>query len=116
MKSRKHVLTDKYPMLCAIVWMLLGIYGPNILVATLAEPLYETNQQLAFLVFFGGVIVISMLMWVLFERWYYPEYDGSMHIKGISRGFRYAAPVILFMISFPIYLNLPMRCPMPWYL
>lgn len=83
--------------------MLLGIYGPNILVATLAEPLYETNQQLAFLVFFGGVIVISMLMWVLFERWYYPEYDGSMHIKGISRGFRYAAPVILFMIVYRIF-------------
>lgn len=99
----KHVLADRFPLLCAILWMLIGIYGPNTAASTLVEPIYEKDPDFAFLLFFSAVIVISMIIWALFERWFYPEYEGSTGTKGLVRGFKYAAPVILFVIGYRIF-------------
>ncbi len=109
MKSRKivtrHVLADRIPLLAAAVLMIIGQYLPKVAVAAAVEPLSEfiSDSDLLLSLYFIVVILFSLLLVLLFERWFYPEYEGSLKGKGFGRGMLAALPVIVFIIAYRVF-------------
>lgn len=98
---RKHVVTEKIPLIAAAVLMLVAQYLPNFAVSAAIEPLYEKLGQPDILLRMYGVFVIlvALLLVLIFERWFYPEYESSLKLKGFGRGMLVALPVILFVFA-----------------
>ena len=45
------------------------------------------------------LIIVSFGMQWLFERWFYPEYKGSMTWEGLGARMRYILPALLFIAT-----------------
>ncbi len=112
--NRKHVLTDKAPIIVAVVLMLITSLTPGFLISTLVEEGYPliTGVNIADYMaqhegnlppilmpsFFIGSILFSIIVFLVFEWWFKPEYEGSMHIRGFKEGFLFSLPVYIFWI------------------
>ncbi|MCR4924409.1 MAG: CPBP family intramembrane metalloprotease [Lachnospiraceae bacterium] len=112
-KVRKHILADKVPLIIAIVMMLAASMLPPIIFADLTERIYTliTHKTITDIVMAGGEvpkivmysyhilsIIFSLILLVIFERWFKGEFEGSMSLKGFGVGMKYALPVILFWV------------------
>lgn len=77
-KTRQHKLTDKLPVLAAIIWAVIGLVGVQLVVYGLSYALHfvmpvfpkETNPI--------AVVVVSALALFLYKLWYRPEYAGAV--------------------------------------
>lgn len=94
---KRHVLADKIPLIAAAVLMLLGQYGPMYVVASVFELVAKESQASTY-AFVAVLIILSLLMALLFKRWFYPEYEGSLGTRGIGKGLVQALPLIIFII------------------
>ncbi len=113
-KTRKHILVDRIPIICAAVLILLAQFTPGILIADLVEKAYcaithenlledyiMVGKELPDILmnsFVIASIVYAFLMLIIFEWWFKPEYDGSLHIKGFGIGMKVAAPIMIFWV------------------
>lgn len=95
----RHVLADKIPLICAAVLMFISQLLPNALSSQLLDPFYEKYPDAVMTMHYILVIVISIIILILFERWFYPEYEGSLHLKGLKNGMMTALPVILVILT-----------------
>lgn len=94
----KHVLADQIPVICAAVLMFASQLLPNTVSSLLLEPVYEKYPDAVMTMHYILVIVISIIILLLFERWFYPEYEGSLNLKGLKTGIKTALPVILVIL------------------
>ncbi|MCR5451243.1 MAG: CPBP family intramembrane metalloprotease [Lachnospiraceae bacterium] len=112
-KNRKHVITDKLPIFVAIILMYIGTFVPNIVLSGLVEDVFSFVNKIDLMEYVsqtGDVpaglmpsyyvisIIFSFVFLLIFEWWFKPEYDGSMHIKGIKEGMIFSLPVIIFWV------------------
>lgn len=102
--SRKnHVLVTRFPIISAIIWIVIGTYLPTTTAATIVDPFYDSNPDLARFLLFIIADVISIISLCLFDRWFSPEYETSLSGKGLSYGFAISLPIILFIIAYKIF-------------
>lgn len=93
----KHFLADKIPLILAAVLMLAVSMLPGMVLSMIIEPFYNESNGLALqLLWCLGQIFVTVLILVLFERWFVPEYEGSMKLHGFSCGMKLALPVFIF--------------------
>ena len=96
-KYSKHFLADKIPLILAAVLMLAVSMLPSMGLELIIEPFYNESNGLALqMLWCIGQIIITVLLMVLFEKWFVPEYEGSMGSKGFSYGLKLSLPVLIF--------------------
>ena len=102
--SRKnHVLVTHFPIVSAIIWIIIGIYLPTTSAATIVEPFYDSNPDLARTVLFILVDIIALVSLFIFDKWFSPEYESSLGGKGLLYGFAITLPLIFFIIAYKIF-------------
>ena len=69
-QASNHFLADRIPLICAVVWIIIFMYGPNYIANEILEPFYEQNPALVMTLFHVVVILISLALLVFFERWF----------------------------------------------
>ncbi len=112
-KVRKHVLVDRIPIIVAIVLMEVVSTVPSIVTSTLVEEAFVAINHVDMTEyimagndipagvmnsFFASTILCALLILLLFELWFRPEYEGSMRGKGMGAGMKFLAPVFIFWI------------------
>lgn len=96
-KISKHFLADKIPLILAAVLMLAVSMLPGMVLSMIIEPFYnETNAKTLVLLWCVSQIVVTVLILILFEKWFFPEYEGSMKMNGFSYGMKLTIPVFIF--------------------
>ena len=102
--SRKnHVIATRFPIISAIIWIVIGSYFPSTAAATIVEPFYDYNPGLIRMIFFGIAIVISIISMVIFELWFSPEYESALKGKGLVYGFVIIIPLIIFVVGYRVF-------------
>jgi len=101
----RHVLTEKVPLIVAALWMIIGQYLPLITVSSAVDPFYDKLSENNFFIdlLFIAMMLFSIILVIIFERWFYPEYKSSLKLDGFLRGMAAAFPVILFIIAYRIF-------------
>ena len=96
-KFSKHFLADKIPLILAAVLMIAVSMLPGMILSMIIEPFYnEANAKTLVLLWCISQIVVTVLIMILFEKWFVPEYEGSMKMKGFSYGMKLTIPVFIF--------------------
>lgn len=98
----RHLLADKVPFLVAFVLMMVVVYLPNTAISSIIELFTQESGSAVMMVFYLSVIALSLILLVLFERWFYPEYDGSMTIGGMGYGLRLLLPAFVFWAAWTV--------------
>ncbi len=96
---KRHVLTEKVPLIVAAALIIIAQYMPNMIVSLALDLLYERLGQPEILLqaYSLCVILVSILIVLGFERWFYPEYESSLKLKGFGRGMRTALPMFILI-------------------
>lgn len=96
-KFSKHYLADKVPLILSAVLMLAGAFLPNIIISSIIDPFYnESNGITLQILWCIGVVIISFLCLLLFDKWFSPEYESSMRSEGLAYGLKLLLPTIIF--------------------
>ena len=76
---------------------------PSMALSLVIEPFYnESNGLMLQMIWCIGQIIVTILLMVLFEKWFVPEYEGSMQMKGLAYGLKLSLPVIIFYVIWTI--------------
>lgn len=94
--TSKHVLADRIPLILAAGIMVAMSYVPNTLASLVLMPFASSTSPLVTLVYCALSAAIAFLALVLFDKWFSPEYEGSITMKGFVDGIKYLLPVIAF--------------------
>ncbi|MCR5748352.1 MAG: CPBP family intramembrane metalloprotease [Lachnospiraceae bacterium] len=100
---RKHLLSDKLPLVAATLLMLASLNLVDIILAysLMYLPLYEFEY---FSILYTVIrIAISFLILYLFKLWFSPEYEGSVKTSGFLYGLKLFLP---FVIIWAVWLTL----------
>ncbi len=100
---KNHIIATRFPIISAIIWIVLGSYIPSTIAATIAEPLYDYNPDLSRMLFFSLAVVISIISLLIFDKWFSPEYESSLKVKGLAYSFALTIPIIIFVISYRVF-------------
>lgn len=102
---RKHVIADRFPLICAAVLMMAGQYFPMTAASYIVDPLTDKPAfaDSALSIFAAVAILLSFFMLWAFRRWFYPEYEGSCGLNGLGYGMKAALPVIIFIIAWRVF-------------
>lgn len=96
-KFYKHFLADKIPLITAAVLMMAVSLLPGILLSEILDKFYnESNASALTMLWCIGQILLTVLILILFEKWFSPEYEGSMKGDGFIYGIKLIIPVIIF--------------------
>lgn len=95
---KRHVIADKFSLILAPVLMLIMIYLPNVAGSEIATLIFGQDSDVAMYAYLILAIVISLVALLIFERWFYPEYKGSLKPSGIGYGLKLCLPVIVFWV------------------
>lgn len=71
--KNKHFLADKFPLIVAAVLMLAVSMLPSMALSLVIEPFYnESNGLMLQMIWCIGQIIVTILLMVLFEKWFVP--------------------------------------------
>lgn len=65
--------------------------------ASIAEVFLKDTQATSYILV-SALMVASVLLDMLFKRWFYPEYEGSLGVKGFGSGMIQILPLAVFII------------------
>ena len=94
----KRAIIGKMSLIATTIIMVVMTYLPNVVAAELVGVLMDDSfigAQLAYCAVSAG---LAFLLLLLFEKWYSPQYEGTITWKGAGRGFKILLPVIVFWV------------------
>ena len=101
-KKRTHIVTEKVPILVALVFMLGGFLIPALLGQFVGNLIGMDSLAGRNVMRIIG-IALSLLMLFLFKMWFQPEYEGSIKMEGLAYGMKLYVPIIVFWVIWYIF-------------
>ena len=96
-KERQHKLSDKLPVLAAIIFCIIGMIGTQVgtlIISTVLHiviPFFPKNTNPVVVIIFGALALI------LYKLWYKPEYTGSVVYSEYRKVWFLIAGYVLFL-------------------
>jgi len=97
-ETLKRVIIDKAPLIACALVMLIMTYLPNVAAVELVSVLMDDSSMGAQLAYCALSAAMAFLLLWLFERWYSPQYKGTITLEGAGAGLKVLLPVIVFWV------------------
>lgn len=102
-KQRKHKITNKVPVLSAILSLILYIFLGELVALAINLPINMFFEEYPLDSGFIGAVIGAIFGMFLFKRWFRPEFKGMLSSKNIAEGFR----ICLFYLGYLALVSIP---------